>query len=157
MKFFAAAAVAVLAVLLSLPSPGPRVVELPAGTFELHHEMLVAGGKELRGSPSGTVLRAAAGTRLRPIVMTTMAMVFGMLPLSLGLAEGAEFRRSMGTVLIGGLLSSLILTLFLVPVIYTWVVGFIDKRAARRVLRVDEDHDEDVGEWRPPALPTQAR
>jgi hypothetical protein len=59
-KFFAAAAVAVLAVLLSLPSPGPRVVELPAGTFELHHEMLVAGGKELRGSPSGTVLRAAA-------------------------------------------------------------------------------------------------
>jgi HAE1 family hydrophobic/amphiphilic exporter-1 len=110
-----------------------------------------------RGMRVVEAMRAAAGTRLRPIVMTTMAMVFGMLPLSLGLAEGAEFRRSMGTVLIGGLLSSLILTLFLVPVIYTWVVGFIDERAARRALRVDEDLDDSFDEWRPPAMPTQAR
>jgi len=50
--------------------------------------------------------------------MTTAAMVFGMLPLALGFAEGGEFRRSMGVVIIGGLLSSLILTLFLVPVAY---------------------------------------
>ena len=48
-------------------------------------------------------MRTAAGIRLRPIVMTTASMVFGMLPLALGLAEGAEFRQSMGTVLIGGL------------------------------------------------------
>src|SRR6202044_3475529 len=41
-------------------------------------------------------MRTAAGIRLRPIVMTTASMVFGMLPLSLGLAEGAEFRQSMG-------------------------------------------------------------
>jgi hypothetical protein len=63
----------------------------------------------------------------------------------------------MGTVLIGGLLSSLILTLFLVPVIYTWVVGFIDKRAARRALLIDDDTDDGVDEWRPPAMPTEAR
>ena len=49
-------------------------------------------------------VRTAAGIRLRPIVMTTASMVFGMLPLALGLSEGAEFRQSMGTVLIGGLL-----------------------------------------------------
>ncbi len=73
-----------------------------------------------RGLRAVDAMRAAAGIRLRPILMTTMAMVFGMLPLALGLAEGAEFRRSMGTVLIGGLLSSLILTLFLVPVVYCW-------------------------------------
>jgi hydrophobic/amphiphilic exporter-1 (mainly G- bacteria), HAE1 family len=79
-------------------------------------------------------MRTAAGIRLRPIVMTTMSMVFGMLPLALGLAEGAEFRRSMGTVLIGGLLSSLILTLFLVPVIYSWVAGFIERRADRKAV-----------------------
>ncbi len=77
-------------------------------------------------------MRTAAGIRLRPIVMTTASMVFGMLPLALGLAEGAEFRRSMGTVLIGGLLSSLILTLFLVPVVYAWVAGGIEKRADKR-------------------------
>ncbi len=79
-------------------------------------------------------MRTAAGIRLRPIVMTTASMVFGMLPLALGLSEGAEFRQSMGTVLIGGLLSSLILTLFLVPVIYAWVAGGIEKRADRRAL-----------------------
>jgi HAE1 family hydrophobic/amphiphilic exporter-1 len=112
-----------------------------------------------RGMRVVEAMRAAAGTRLRPIVMTTMAMVFGMLPLSLGLAEGAEFRRSMGTVLIGGLLSSLILTLFLVPVVYTWIVGAIDKRAQRRALRLtaaDAD-DLDFGDFRAPVMPTQAR
>jgi HAE1 family hydrophobic/amphiphilic exporter-1 len=82
-------------------------------------------------------MRVAAGIRLRPIVMTTASMVFGMLPLALGLAEGAEFRRSMGTVLIGGLLSSLILTLFLVPVIYSWVAGIIERRADRRAVRIE--------------------
>jgi HAE1 family hydrophobic/amphiphilic exporter-1 len=82
-------------------------------------------------------MRVAAGIRLRPIVMTTASMVFGMLPLSLGLAEGAEFRRSMGTVLIGGLLSSLVLTLFLVPVIYSWVAGFIERRADRKAVTIE--------------------
>jgi HAE1 family hydrophobic/amphiphilic exporter-1 len=69
--------------------------------------------------------------------MTTASMVFGMLPLALGLAEGAEFRRSMGTVLIGGLLSSLILTLFLVPVVYSWVAGGIEKRADKRAMAAE--------------------
>jgi HAE1 family hydrophobic/amphiphilic exporter-1 len=88
-------------------------------------------------------MRTAAGIRLRPIVMTTASMVFGMLPLALGLAEGAEFRRSMGTVLIGGLLSSLILTLFLVPVVYAWVAGGIEKRADRRALAAEHSAGEE--------------
>ena len=71
---------------------------------------------------------AAAATRFRPILMTTCAMIFGMLPLSLGLTEGAQERASMGTVLIGGLISSLILTLALVPVIYVFVMGFAERR-----------------------------
>jgi HAE1 family hydrophobic/amphiphilic exporter-1 len=75
---------------------------------------------------------AAAATRFRPILMTTFAMIFGMLPLSLGLTEGAEQRASMGTVLIGGLLSSLILTLALVPVMYTYVMGWAEGRERRR-------------------------
>jgi HAE1 family hydrophobic/amphiphilic exporter-1 len=81
--------------------------------------------------------------------MTTAAMVFGMLPLALGLAEGAQFRRSMGTVLIGGLLSSLILTLFLVPVVYSWVVGWIELRADRRAMRHEHADDEPVLERMP--------
>ena len=102
-----------------------------------------------RGMRAVDAMRAAAGTRLRPIVMTTAAMVFGMLPLSLGLAEGAEFRRSMGTVLIGGLLSSLILTLFLVPVVYSWVVTWLEMRADKRALH--HEHEDD--EFSPPAQP----
>jgi hypothetical protein len=59
-KLVSIAALAALALLLSLPAPGPRAILLPAGVFELHREMLVAGGTELRGAASGTVLRAAA-------------------------------------------------------------------------------------------------
>jgi hydrophobic/amphiphilic exporter-1 (mainly G- bacteria), HAE1 family len=104
-----------------------------------------------RGMRAVDAMRAAAGTRLRPIVMTTAAMVFGMLPLSLGLAEGAEFRKSMGTVLIGGLLSSLILTLFLVPVVYSWVVGWLEARADRRALRHEHQDDDELAPARIPA------
>jgi HAE1 family hydrophobic/amphiphilic exporter-1 len=80
-------------------------------------------------------LLEAARIRFRPIIMTTCAMVFGMLPLSLGITEGAEERASMGTVLIGGLLSSLILTLFLVPMVYNTWMGALERRAARRAQR----------------------
>ena len=75
---------------------------------------------------------AAANTRFRPILMTTFAMIFGMLPLSLGITEGAQERASMGTVLIGGLMSSLVLTLALVPVMYVWVMGLVERFGRRR-------------------------
>lgn len=57
-------------------------------------------------------------TRLRPIFMTTMAMIFGMLPIALGLGAGAELRSSMGVVLVGGLITSTFLTLVIVPLVY---------------------------------------
>ncbi|HVA34004.1 MAG TPA: efflux RND transporter permease subunit, partial [Candidatus Baltobacteraceae bacterium] len=82
------------------------------------------------------VLQAAA-TRFRPILMTTCAMIFGMLPLALGFAEGGEWRQAMGTVIIGGLASSLILTLFLVPVIYNTWIGNLERRADRRAMEAE--------------------
>jgi HAE1 family hydrophobic/amphiphilic exporter-1 len=91
-----------------------------------------------RGMRAKDAMIAAAGTRLRPILMTTAAMVFGMLPLSLGLAEGGEIRKSMGVVLIGGLTSSLILTLFLVPVVYTGYIGLLERFADRRAMRREQ-------------------
>jgi HAE1 family hydrophobic/amphiphilic exporter-1 len=66
--------------------------------------------------------------------MTTCAMVFGMLPLSLGFAEGGEWRQAMGTVIIGGLSSSLILTLFLVPMIYNTWIGWLEQRADKKAV-----------------------
>jgi Right handed beta helix region len=68
-RFLLAAALAALAVAISLPSPGSRVVELPAGTVELHRELSVDNGVELRGAPSGTVLHAAADFDGRALVV----------------------------------------------------------------------------------------
>ncbi len=61
----------------------------------------------------------AGQTRLRPILMTTFAMIFGMLPVAFSLGEGSEFRSPMGQAVIGGLVTSTLLTLFIVPVVYT--------------------------------------
>ncbi len=88
-----------------------------------------------RGLTYVEAILTAGGTRLRPIVMTTAAMVFGMLPLATGHTEGGEIRQSMGVVLIGGLLSSLFLTLFLVPAMYVTanrIGGWFAERRARR-------------------------
>jgi len=80
-------------------------------------------------------IRESATVRFRPIVMTTIAMIAGMMPLALGVTEGAEFRKSMGTVIIGGLTSSLFLTLFLVPVVYIWIMSRVERAAKRRLER----------------------
>ncbi|MCZ7615180.1 MAG: efflux RND transporter permease subunit [Ignavibacteriaceae bacterium] len=61
----------------------------------------------------------AGPTRLRPILMTTFAMIFGMMPVAIALGEGAEFRAPMGQAVIGGLITSTLLTLFIVPVVYS--------------------------------------
>jgi HAE1 family hydrophobic/amphiphilic exporter-1 len=58
-------------------------------------------------------------TRLRPIIMTTMSMIFGMLPLAFAIGEGAEQRAPMAHAVIGGLITSTLLTLFVVPIVYT--------------------------------------
>ena len=69
-------------------------------------------------------LLEAAQVRLRPILMTTLAMVFGMVPLAFGLAEGSEQRAPMGQAVIGGIITSSLLTLVVVPVIYTYLDDF---------------------------------
>ena len=66
----------------------------------------------------------AGAVRLRPIVMTPLAMIFGMLPLALGLGEGGEQRAPMGQAVIGGVIASGLLTLVVVPVIYTYLDDF---------------------------------
>jgi hydrophobic/amphiphilic exporter-1 (mainly G- bacteria), HAE1 family len=90
-----------------------------------------------RGMRVKDAVLQASTTRFRPILMTTCAMVFGMLPLSLGFAEGGEWRQAMGTVIIGGLTSSLILTLFLVPMIYNTWIGWIEWSADKKAVQAE--------------------
>jgi len=75
----------------------------------------------LRGRTREQGIEESAAVRFRPIVMTTIAMVAGMTPLALGLEPGAASRASLAIVVIGGLISSLVLTLFVVPIMYRWI------------------------------------
>jgi hydrophobic/amphiphilic exporter-1 (mainly G- bacteria), HAE1 family len=77
------------------------------------------------GDDTKLALENAGATRLRPILMTTAAMIFGMLPVAIGHGQGGEVRAPMGVCVIGGLITSTILTLVVVPVIYSLVDGMI--------------------------------
>jgi multidrug efflux pump subunit AcrB len=63
----------------------------------------------------------AGQVRLRPILMTTLAMVVGMLPMAIGAGDGGESQAPMGRAVIGGLITSTLLTLVVVPVLYTYL------------------------------------
>ncbi|HVO77072.1 MAG TPA: efflux RND transporter permease subunit, partial [Candidatus Bathyarchaeia archaeon] len=86
-----------------------------------------------RGMKRTDALVQAGATRLRPILMTTSAMVFGMVPVAFALSEGSEFRSPMGQAVIGGLITSTLLTLFVVPVVYSILDDFSPARVMRRL------------------------
>jgi HAE1 family hydrophobic/amphiphilic exporter-1 len=72
-----------------------------------------------RGLPRDEAVLTAGPTRLRPILMTTLATIFGMLPIAIGMGKGMETQAPMATAVIGGLSSSALLTLFVIPTVYT--------------------------------------
>jgi HAE1 family hydrophobic/amphiphilic exporter-1 len=69
--------------------------------------------------------------RLRPIIMTTVAMIFGMMPLAFAIGEGAEQRAPMARAVIGGLITSTLLTLFVVPAMYTILDDAVERLRSR--------------------------
>ena len=79
---------------------------------------------QTRGMERTEAVITAGRTRLRPILMTTLAMIFGMLPLALGIGAGAEERAPMARAVVGGLVTSTFLTLLVVPVVYTLLDDF---------------------------------
>ncbi len=82
--------------------------------------------------PREAALLHAAQVRLRPILMTTLAMIFGMIPLAFAITEGSEQRAPMGQAVIGGVITSSLLTLVVVPVVYCYLDDF--SQWARRVF-----------------------
>jgi multidrug efflux pump subunit AcrB len=89
------------------------------------------------GEPLGEAIHVAARTRLRPILMTTLCTLFGLLPLALGVGAGAELQRPLALAVIGGLALSTPITLFLVPAFVVAIRGpgyrLDDARAAETV------------------------
>ncbi|MDD4775262.1 MAG: efflux RND transporter permease subunit, partial [Syntrophomonas sp.] len=96
-----------------------------------------------RGMERQAAIIEAGRVRLRPILMTAFATVMAMFPLALGLGEGGEMAAPMATVVIGGLLISTLITLFLVPVVYSIFDDW--KESARRRLRGRTDVAPETG------------
>ena len=92
------------------------------------------------GDDRTTAILKAGPIRLRPILMTAAATVLGLLPLALGFGEGAELRKPMAQAVIGGMISSTVLTLIVVPVVYTIIEDFFGlfrrkgKKAAQKAI-----------------------
>jgi HAE1 family hydrophobic/amphiphilic exporter-1 len=80
-----------------------------------------ANARRAAGADARAAMLAAGPERLRPVLMTALSTVAGMLPVALSRSDGGEFRHPMAILVIGGLLSSTLLTLVVVPVVYTVV------------------------------------
>jgi len=80
-----------------------------------------ANQRKLSGMCKMDAIKYAAASRFRPILMTSLATILGIMPLALGLGEGAQSRVSMGIAVVGGMVFSTFLTLFVVPAIYTYI------------------------------------
>ena len=111
-----------------------------------------ANHRKLEGEDTVTALIQANHARLRPILMTTIAMVAGMIPLAVASSAGAEVNNALAIVIIGGLLSSLFLTLIIVPLVYL-IFDNIGKRFGKetkvdyeKLMIADYEHREVKGE-----------
>ncbi|HEX7641278.1 MAG TPA: efflux RND transporter permease subunit [Burkholderiaceae bacterium] len=80
-----------------------------------------ANQAQRQGMSQLDAIRSAGQVRLRPIIMTSLAMIFGMLPMAIGVGEGGEFQAPMGRAVMGGIITSTLLTLVVVPVAYSYL------------------------------------
>ena len=111
--------------------------------------LLVDNANERRalGATRFDALVEAGRVRLRPILMTTLAMIFGMLPIAMAMGEGGGFRAPMARAVIGGLITSTLLTLIVVPVAYTyfddfgtWMRSKLVSREREEKMREEQEH-----------------
>ena len=93
------------------------------GVAMLNGVVLVSSINQMReaGYPGHEAVLAGARRRLRPVLMTAFVASFGFIPMALATSTGAEIQRPLASVVIGGLISSTMLTLFLLPILYEWV------------------------------------
>jgi len=107
-------------------------------------DFAIEAQRDKKLTPAEAIYEASV-VRFRPIMMTTMAALMGTLPIALGLGAGAESRRPLGLAVVGGLLFSQLLTLFVTPVFYVYMdslQGWLS-RTFRRSRRTAEEEDEE--------------
>ena len=113
---------------LSVPSLMGAIMCIGVATANSILLITFANDQRRLGRDARDAALAAGVTRLRPVVMTALAMIVGMLPMSLGLGEGGEANAPLGRAVIGGLLFATVYTLFFVPIVY----AFLRRRPAER-------------------------
>ena len=91
-----------------------------------------------RGTAVGDAVIAGGKSRLRPVLMTSLTTILGMVPMSMGIGEGSETWQPMGISVVGGLVVSTFLTLFIVPALYAMMEGRKERKAARKAARQKE-------------------
>ena len=91
-----------------------------------------------RGMPTDEALVRGGRTRVRPIMMTAIATMFALMPLVLGFSEGSIIAAELGTVVVGGLFTSTLLTLIVVPVVYSLLDGLKRRLGGGRSSEEDE-------------------
>jgi multidrug efflux pump subunit AcrB len=106
---------------LSVPALMGAIMSV--GVATANSVLVVSFAKEdlaLHGDPVQAAVEAGF-TRFRPVLMTAMAMIIGMVPMSLGMGEGGEQNAPLGRAVIGGLICATIATLFFVPTVFSWL------------------------------------
>src|SRR5262249_28933661 len=108
---------------LSVPSLTGAI--MCVGVATANSILLVSFARERMdaGLPALNAAKEAGFTRIRPVIMTALAMMIGMLPMAMGMGEGGEQNASLGRAVIGGLLFATVATLFFVPVVFTMIHG----------------------------------
>ncbi len=104
---------------ISVPSLMGAIMSVGVATSNSILLVTFANDERREGHGAMTAALSAGYTRLRPVLMTALAMIIGMFPMSLGLGEGGEQNAPLGRAVIGGLAVATVTTLFVVPVIYS--------------------------------------
>jgi len=117
---------------LSVPALTGAIMTM--GVATANSILLIAFARErlAAGVPALSAALEAGATRIRPVLMTALAMIIGMIPMALGLGEGAEQNAPLGRAVIGGLLFATVSTLFFVPAVYAGIHSRIAHRKAAR-------------------------
>ncbi|MGC2030529.1 MAG: efflux RND transporter permease subunit [Steroidobacteraceae bacterium] len=118
---------------LSVPAMTGAIMTM--GVATANSILVVSFARQRMGEGLGPVRAAleAGATRIRPVLMTALAMIIGMIPMALGLGEGAEQNAPLGRAVIGGLLFATVSTLFFVPVIFAGIHRRLEQRSERRL------------------------
>jgi multidrug efflux pump subunit AcrB len=124
----------------SVPSLMGAIMCIGVATANAILMVVFANDERMEGKGARAAALSAGFTRLRPVLMTASAMILGMLPMALGIGEGAEQNTPLGRAVIGGLLMATVTTLFVVPIVYSYL---------RREPPIDHDRqiEEEEREW----------